>query len=80
MGEAEDAVLVEVIAAAGVPRDVLLRLRTELHHALRHRRAGESTAAQGAGVVGLRADKGIDVLRVVSRRAAQSGKACKADE
>ena len=71
MGEAEDAVLVEIIAAAGVPSDVLLGLGTKLNHALWHRGSGESAAAQSTRIVGLCADKRIDVLCIVCRYAAQ---------
>ena len=71
--EAEDGVAVVVVAAAGVPCDVLLRFGCELHHALWHCRAWECASAQCAGVVGLCPDEGIDVLRIIGCFAAQNG-------
>ena len=65
VGEAVDDVLVIVIARARVPRDHQFRLGTELHHSLRHRGTREGAAAEGTGLVGLRADEGVDVFRVV---------------
>ena len=70
MGETKDAVLVEIIAAAGIPSDVLFGLGTKLNHSLRHCRTRESAAAQGTRIVGLRAYKRIDILCVVCRYAA----------
>ena len=65
MGEAIDNILVVVIARAWVPSDHLLRLRTQLHHALRHRGTWEGAAAEGTCLIGLCADEGIDILGVV---------------
>ena len=76
MGEAEDGVAVVVIAATGIPCDILLGFRSELHHALRHRRTRERAAAQGSCVVGLCADERIDILGVVRRHTAAHERAC----
>ena len=65
MGEAIDDVFVVVITRTGVPSDHLFRLGTQLHHALRHCGTREGAAAEGARLVGLCADEGIDVLGVV---------------
>ena len=65
MGEAVNDVFIVVIARAWVPSDHQLRFGTQLHHALRHCGARESTAAERARLVGLRADERIHILGVV---------------
>ncbi len=65
MGETVNDVFIVVVARARVPSHHLLRLGTQLHHALRHCGTRESTAAESARLIGLCADEGIHVLSIV---------------
>ena len=83
MREAVNHVFIIIVARARVPSDHLLRFRTQLHHALRHRGARESTPAQRARLIGLRPDERIDKFSVIiglrkhQNRQKQSQNQCK---
>ena len=66
MGETVNPVLVVVVSGAGVPGYHFFRIGTQLDQSLGYRRSGEGAAAQGASLVGLGADEGIDVFGIVA--------------
>ena len=65
MREAVNHILVIIVARARIPGDHLFRLGAQLHHALRHCRTWKRATAQGACLVGLRADERVDKSRVI---------------
>ena len=64
--EAIDAIAVIVVARAGIPGDVFFGVGAELDESEGPAGAGEGTAAECSCVVGLRADKRIDVPGMVT--------------
>ena len=66
VGKPEDAVLIEIITAAGVPSYILLCLRSQLYHTLWHSRTWEGASTQGTRLICLGSDKRVYILCVVN--------------